>query len=141
MNIAIVGCGYVAEFYGKTLGNYPELKLIGAYDQNDENLTIFCRRWRTRRYNSLDEVLNDSSIEMVLNLTNPRSHYDVTKQCLESGKHVYSEKPLAMQSGKVFIYLALLAACSATPRRRFGKRSPMESSESRVWSTLTSTTA
>jgi len=32
----------------------------------------------------------------VLNLTNPRSHYEVTRRCLESGKHVYSEKPLAM---------------------------------------------
>ena len=34
MNIAIVGCGYVAEFYGKTLGNYPDLRFVGAYDQN-----------------------------------------------------------------------------------------------------------
>ncbi|MDX8396296.1 MAG: Gfo/Idh/MocA family oxidoreductase, partial [Mariprofundaceae bacterium] len=33
---------------------------------------------------------------IVLNLTNPRSHYDLSKQCLEAGKHVYSEKPLAM---------------------------------------------
>ena len=34
---------------------------------------------------------------MVLNLTNPRSHYDVTKACLDAGKHVYTEKPLAME--------------------------------------------
>ena len=45
MNIAIIGCGYVAEFYAKTLGNYPELELIGAYDRNDRNLQAFCRRW------------------------------------------------------------------------------------------------
>jgi predicted dehydrogenase len=96
MNIAIVGCGYVAEFYGKTLGNYPDLKLVGAYDRNEENLQRFCQRWPTRRYSSLTEVLDDRSVELVLNLTNPRSHYDVSRKCIEASKHVYSEKPLAM---------------------------------------------
>ena len=45
MKIAVVGCGYVAESYAKTLSNYPELELIGAYDRNDQNLQAFCRRW------------------------------------------------------------------------------------------------
>jgi predicted dehydrogenase len=98
MNIAIVGCGYVAEFYGKTLVNYPELKLVGAYDTNDENLRLFCQRWPTRRYANLEELLDDPSVELVLNLTNPRSHYEVNRLCIEAGKHVYSEKPLAMDS-------------------------------------------
>lgn len=96
MNIAIVGCGYVAEFYGKTLVNYPDLNLIGAYDKNQENLQAFRRRWPGRIYNSLDQMLDDPDVEMVLNLTNPRNHYNVSKSCLEAGKHVYSEKPLAM---------------------------------------------
>lgn len=96
MNISIVGCGYVAEFYGKTLANYPELRLVGAYDKNDENLQAFCRRWRARHYTSLGQALDDPAVELILNLTNPRSHYEVTKLCIEAGKHVYSEKPLAM---------------------------------------------
>jgi predicted dehydrogenase len=98
MNIAIVGCGYVAEFYGKTLDNYPELKLVGAYDNNPENLASFSRRWGARSYTTLQQALDDSSVEMVLNLTNPRSHYEVTRSCIEAGKHVYSEKPLAMDA-------------------------------------------
>jgi predicted dehydrogenase len=100
MNIAIIGCGYVAEFYGKTLGNYPNLKLVGAYDRNEKNLQAFCQRWSTRRYASLQQLLEDSSVQLVLNLTNPRNHYQVTKECIEAGKHVYSEKPLAMDSAK-----------------------------------------
>lgn len=86
----------MAGFYGKTFGNYPELKLIGAYDKNRENLDAFTRRWPCRAYTSIPELLNDPSVEMVLNLTNPRNHHEVTRQCLEAGKHVYSEKPLAM---------------------------------------------
>jgi predicted dehydrogenase len=99
MNIAVVGCGYVADAYGKTLGSYPDLSLVGAYDNNKENLAAFSRRWSARQYTTLDHALDDPSVEMVLNLTNPRSHYTVTRMCIEAGKHVYSEKPLAMDTG------------------------------------------
>jgi predicted dehydrogenase len=94
MNIAFVGCGYVAESYAKTLVNYPELKFVGAFDRDQSNLDAFCRHWNVRGFESLDQLLGDA--EMVFNLTNPRSHYEVTRKCLEAGKHVYSEKPLAM---------------------------------------------
>src|SRR5262249_54275559 len=100
MNVAIIGCGYVAEFYGKTLGNYPKLKLVGAFDQNTKNLQTFCQRWSTQPYASLQQLLADTSVQLVLNLTNPRSHYEITRRCIEARKHVYSEKPLAMDSEK-----------------------------------------
>jgi predicted dehydrogenase len=121
MNIAVIGCGYIAESYVRTLGNYPHLHLVGAYDRNESNLRAFCQRWSTRNYATLTELLDDSSIEIVLNLTNPRSHYEVTRQCIEAKKHVYSEKPLAMEFEKarelvdlaerVGVYLAC-APCS-----------------------------
>src|SRR5262245_42146987 len=107
MNFAIIGCGYVAEFYGKTLGNYPNLKLIGAYDNNESNLQAFCGRWSVRRFDSLRQLLEDTSVKLVLNLTSPRSHYEITRQCIEARKHVYSEKPLAMDSEKACELVAL----------------------------------
>src|SRR5215471_2185402 len=107
MKVAVVGCGYVAEFYGKTLGNYPDLRLVGAYDRNADNLQKFCQRWPGRQYSSLVELLEDPSVELILNLTNPRSHNDVTRKCIEAGKHVYSEKPLAMDSERACELVAL----------------------------------
>lgn len=96
MNLAILGCGYVSEFYAKTLPNYPELKLVGAFDTDPGHLAGFCRLWPVRAYQSFEELLADESVELVLNLTNPRSHFETTRRCLEAGRHVYSEKPLAM---------------------------------------------
>lgn len=96
MNIAVVGCGYVAEFYIKTLGNYPNLKLVGAFDTNPSNLSSFSSHWHVRAFDTLEQLLQCKDVVLVLNLTNPRSHYEITKTCLEAGKHVYSEKPLAM---------------------------------------------
>ncbi|MGH1438524.1 MAG: Gfo/Idh/MocA family protein [Cellvibrionaceae bacterium] len=96
INIAIIGCGFVADYYMATLNAYPELNIVGAYDKNDERLNVFSKHYSLNTYSSLDELLVDNKITIVLNLTDPRSHYTVSKQCLDAGKHVYSEKPLAM---------------------------------------------
>jgi predicted dehydrogenase len=96
MRIAIVGCGYVAEFYGKTLPNHPNLELAGVFDNDAERSREFAKRYGVRFYSSLDEVLGDAAVQLAVNLTNPRSHYAITKAALEAGKHVYTEKPLGM---------------------------------------------
>jgi len=96
MRIALIGCGNVAPFYLKTLWKYPQLELVGVMDQDEKRAATFSRYYSIFRYHSLGEVLEDKKIELVLNLTNPRSHFEITKVCLLAGKHVYSEKPLAM---------------------------------------------
>jgi len=97
VRIAIVGCGFVADYYLKTLSNYPELDLVGVMDRDQSRALKFSTYHTVPAYKSLEELLNDNRVEIVVNLTNPRSHYQVSKACLEAGKHVYSEKPLAMK--------------------------------------------
>jgi predicted dehydrogenase len=95
--IAIVGCGFVAGFYMKTFANYPNLEVVGVMDRDRERATKLAQYYSVSSYQSLSELLQDSTVELVVNLTNPRSHYEISKACLEAGKHVYSEKPLAME--------------------------------------------
>ncbi len=97
-SIAIVGCGFVADYYLKTLSMHPQLKLVGVMDKIGDRALKFAKYHNVSHvYNSLDDVLEDNTVDIVLNLTNPRSHYEVSKACLEAGKHVYSEKPFAME--------------------------------------------
>ncbi len=96
MRVAIVGCGFVADYYVRTIAAHPELELVGVMDRDAERSKRFAAYYSLCRYETLDELLADSRIEIVLNLTNPRSHYEISKRALLSGKHVYSEKPLAM---------------------------------------------
>lgn len=96
MRIAIVGCGFVADYYMTTFPNYPDLEVIGAIDRNAGRSRAFANFWRIPRvYETLDDLLNDRNVDLVLNSTNPSSHYAVSHACLTAGKHVYSEKPLA----------------------------------------------
>ena len=96
VGVAIVGCGNVASFYCSAVPNHPILRLMGVMDRDNARATAYADYYSLHKYGSLDEVLNDRRVELVLNLTNPRSHFAVSKACLEAGKHVYSEKPLAM---------------------------------------------
>jgi len=94
---AIVGCGNIASFYFSTLPQHPILNMIGVMDRDEQRSTKYAEYYSVPKYPSLDAVLADQRVELVINLTNPRSHYAVSRACLEAGKHVYSEKPLAME--------------------------------------------
>lgn len=107
MRIAIIGCGYVANFYLKTIPLYPDLQLIGVMDQDEARANSFSEYFLTSRFRSLDEVLDDPRVELVVNLTNPASHFAISKACLEAGKHVYSEKPLALSFSEAKQLIAL----------------------------------
>lgn len=95
--IAIIGCGYVADSYRHCLPLHTgRLKLTGIYDRVAERRAAFTATWGDRAYQSLDELLADEACSIVLNLTDPESHAAVTEAAIAAGKHVYSEKPLAM---------------------------------------------
>ncbi len=99
-NIAIIGCGFVADYYMATISAYPELNIVGVYDKDAKRLKVFTEFYSLKSYPSLSAVLDDGEVSLILNLTDPRSHYSISKQCLQANKHVYSEKPLAMSFGE-----------------------------------------
>lgn len=96
MKVALVGCGYVADFYVRTLGGHPRLGLAGVYDRRPERALALASTHGLRTYPSLEAVLSDREVDIVANLTNPSSHFEVSRAALLAGKHVYSEKPLAL---------------------------------------------
>ena len=97
MKIAIIGIGFVADYYMTTLANYPQLELGGVYDRDPVRLKQFSDHYKVSTYPSFEAILADEEIVIVVNLTTPENHYSLSKQALEAGKHVYCEKPLAMR--------------------------------------------
>jgi len=106
--IAFVGCGFVADYYFDTLKNHPQIELVGVMDRDSERAAKFGSHYSVNVYATFEELLADSKIDIVVNLTNPSSHFSVSKACLEAGKHVYSEKPLSMvfSQAKALVNLA-----------------------------------
>lgn len=100
--LAVVGCGRAAVQYAETLQPYPHLQLAAAYDLIPERAQAFVARFGGRTYDSLDDLLADDAVEVVVNLTDPASHRYVTAHSLAAGKHVYSESPLALNPGEAW---------------------------------------
>lgn len=90
--IGIVGTGFVSSLYMKTLNEYENFKLVGAYDINAPRLEKFCEFYKAKAYDSLESITADS--DLIINLTTPEAHLDVSTYVLKQGKPVYSEKPL-----------------------------------------------
>lgn len=96
--IAIIGTGYVADFYMRSIALYPNLTIVGAFDLDAGRLKVFCDHWSVPAFRTADELLAALPADgLVLNLTNPDAHFEVSRNCLMADRHVYSEKPLAMQ--------------------------------------------
>lgn len=103
--VAQVGCGY----WGKNLArNFAELGALAAVVDWDPQTAATMAKSTGVRARSFDYVLADSSIEAVSIATPAETHFSLTKQALESGKHVYVEKPLALnlEDGEEIIAIA-----------------------------------
>jgi predicted dehydrogenase len=70
--------------------------VAGVFDIDRARLAMFCAHWGVPARASFEALLSESPDALVLNLTNPEAHFETSRACLQAGRHVYSEKPLAM---------------------------------------------
>ena len=110
MKIAMIGVGNISGIYLKNItGLYKEIELIGVCDLIRERAEKAQAEYGIPKiYDTMHDAFADPEVDIVLNLTRPYQHYDVTKAALLAGKHVYSEKPLAAEwkLGKELVELA-----------------------------------
>jgi predicted dehydrogenase len=101
IGVAMIGCGYIADSYRTCLPLHAKtLRLTGVFDRDPARLQAYATCWGDRAYASIKELLADPATAIVINATDPENHAAVTRAALETGKHVYSEKPLAMSRGE-----------------------------------------
>src|SRR5271154_3194286 len=95
VGIGIIGCGVISGAYLKAAATFPILDIRAVADLNPA-----AARTRGKEFGieavSVEELLRDPDIEIVLNLTVPKAHVEVALMAIEAGKHVHSEKPLGI---------------------------------------------
>lgn len=93
---AIIGCGMISDAYMATLtARFKIIELVGCCDLNARKADEAARKYGIRVM-TMEEVIEDTSIELVIDLTTAQSHYQINKRLLKAGKHVYTEKVMAV---------------------------------------------
>jgi len=109
VKIAVVGCGSISDIYmtNFTNGKFSIIELVACSNRTMSKAEAAAEKFGIRAM-TLDEICADPEIELVVNLTPPASHYPVIKQCLEAGKHVFTEKMIAVElwQGRELLELA-----------------------------------
>ena len=98
--VAIIGCGNIAGPYSNDIKKQPSLEIAGFSDIDQARAQKFATEHGGKTYASLEEALNDPSVDVIVNLTIFQAHYEVVKAALNAGKHAYSEKPLALKTAE-----------------------------------------
>ena len=96
VGIGIIGCGNISGAYLKAMAGFAILEIRALADLNPEAARAAAAPLGLRAC-SVDELLRDDAIEIVVNLTIPAAHVEVGLQAIAAGKHVHSEKPLGLR--------------------------------------------
>lgn len=92
---AIVGTGYIAEFHARAIQQTKGVELAAACDPNLSRAQHFAATWNIPvAFESLESMLQDAKIDCIHILTPPDQHFDLAKTALQSGIHVFLEKPM-----------------------------------------------
>jgi predicted dehydrogenase len=94
MRVGVVGCGNISDIYLQNASRFRDIVVTACADLNVDAAIRQAKRYAIDA-RSVKDLLKSADVDVVLNLTIPEAHAEVSLEALEAGKHVYSEKPLA----------------------------------------------
>lgn len=93
--VGILGCGNISAAYFKLIPLFRNLKAVACADINPAAAEARAAEFGVRA-ETVDALLADPEVDVIVNLTIPEAHFSMSKKALEAGKHVYSEKPFVL---------------------------------------------
>ena len=95
MNIGIIGCGNISDTYFDSQSIFKNIKITACADIIQDLSDKKALEYNVKSF-TVDDLLKNEDIDIVLNLTIPSAHKEIIIKSLENGKHCFSEKPLAI---------------------------------------------
>lgn len=109
VKVGIVGCGNISGIYLQNAPRFEALQVVACADLVQERAEAQAAKYKVPKACTLEALLADPEVELVINLTIPRAHAAVALAALAAGKHVYNEKPLGITRAEGKTMLAAAA--------------------------------
>ncbi len=108
VGVGVIGAGVISDQYLENLTRFPDLKVLFIADLDEPRAAAQAAKWGVEGSGSVDDLLAHDDVEIVVNLTIPKAHVEVALRAVEAGKHVWGEKPYALdrESGAQLIKAA-----------------------------------
>ena len=105
--VGLIGCGHIAETYFRAHKYFNNFRITKCADINHLAAKKCASTYKIKAL-SVENLLKDKEIEIILNLTVPKAHFEVSKKALLNNKHVYTEKPMAinLKDGKELLKIS-----------------------------------
>jgi predicted dehydrogenase len=102
VGVGVIGAGVISSQYLDNLTVFPDLEVLFVADIDLDRAKAQAATYRVPGSGTVDELLAIPEIEIVVNLTLPATHVEVAERVLAAGKHVWTEKPFALdrESGR-----------------------------------------
>jgi predicted dehydrogenase len=101
MKIGVIGAGVISEQYLDNLTKAESVSVEMIADLDSSRSEQRAQQYSIPSFGTTEDLLAREDIDLVVNLTIPKVHEEVTVMCLKAGKHVWSEKPLALDNAAV----------------------------------------
>jgi len=101
IGIGIIGSGMIAQFHATALQHIEGVELIGIYSSTESKRLAFADKWSCRAVPSLQELLADDQVDMILIATPSGTHLEITLEAAQHGVHVLCEKPLEITTARI----------------------------------------
>ena len=105
--VGLIGCGHIAETYFRAHKYFNNFRIVKCADINHLAAKKCASTYKIKAL-SVKNLLKDKEVEIILNLTVPKAHFEVSKKALLNNKHVYTEKPMAinLKDGKELLKIS-----------------------------------
>lgn len=105
--VGLIGCGKISDIYLQTCAKFKELEIAACASLDPAESRAKAEQYGISKACTPNEIFADLDIDCVLNLTIPAAHAGISRKALQSGKHVYSEKPFVTELSEGEELLAL----------------------------------
>jgi predicted dehydrogenase len=105
VGVGFIGAGMISNTYLENLTRFPDIDVVIVTDLDQDRARAQAERHGVPQWGGTDDVLTHPGVEIVVNLTIPAVHAEISSRAISAGKHVWSEKPISIDlaSGRALL--------------------------------------